>query len=38
MVFFRFEKRDPKPVEYRTLADVPEGCGASATLNNLLSY
>jgi hypothetical protein len=25
MMFFRFEKREPKPVEYRTLADIPEG-------------
>lgn len=24
-MYFRFERREPKPVEYRTLADVPEG-------------
>lgn len=25
MIYFKFEKREPKPVEYRTLADVPDG-------------
>ena len=24
-MYFRFEKREPKSVEYKTLADVPEG-------------
>lgn len=25
MMFFRFERREQKPVEYQTLADLPEG-------------
>lgn len=25
VIYFKFEKREPKPTEYRTLADVPEG-------------
>jgi hypothetical protein len=37
MMFFRFEKREPKPVEYRTLADVPEGVRC-ACIDEVISY